>query len=430
MMVDFLRKENGNPFMSEHPHSPIWGNTTKVFVAAVAMVLLAITAWRFQELITTLIIAGIIAYILNPVIAFLDRYTFLSRGVAIALVYPSFAIVVVGILLAMGFTFYQQMLGLIDVTQQLILASPAWIQELLNDPIVIGTQEFDPRDLELDIVQLVDQAVTALQPVISQSAQIISFAASTAISWVGWAILVFVLSIYFAIDLPRYGSLIRDSVDQPGYRWDVEQLLWRTRRIWNGYLRGQTTLAIIMAVIFTIMLNLLGVRYALVLGILAGVLDFFPYIGPFIIITLSGLVAIFQDGNWMGLSPIWFGIVVLAAGFIVQQVEGNWLNPRIVGGATGLHPLLAIIGAIMGGALAGLLGVLLAAPVLATLKLLGTYAWRKMFDLDPFPETTEPQPATVPQSAPMKLSPRLWFNRKRWILSPRSSSVNDPKARG
>jgi predicted PurR-regulated permease PerM len=249
---------------------------------------------------------------------------------------------------------------------------------------------------------------------VSQSAQFLGVAATITISWLAWAILLFVLSIYFAIDLPRFGQLISDSVHQPDYRRDVQHLLLDTKRIWNGYLRGQTTLAILMAVIYTIMLNLLGVKYSLPLGILAGVLDFFPYVGPFVIIVLSALVAFFQESNWLGLSPLWFSLVVLTAGFILQQIEGNWLNPRIVGGATGLHPLLVIVGAIMGSALAGLLGVMLAAPILATLKLVGTYVWRKMFDLDPFPERehaghmppvplpTEPATKPAPEASPAK----------------------------
>ena len=72
---------------------------------------------------------------------------------------------------------------------------------------------------------------------------------------------------------------------------------------------------------------------------------------------------------------------------VVQQVENNLLVPRIVGGALDLHPLIVIIGGLMGAALAGVLGAILAAPILASLKLVGQYVWRKLFDLPPFPET-------------------------------------------
>jgi predicted PurR-regulated permease PerM len=70
---------------------------------------------------------------------------------------------------------------------------------------------------------------------------------------------------------------------------------------------------------------------------------------------------------------------------IIQQIENNLLVPRIVGGALDLHPLIIIVGVFIGGAMAGLIGAILAAPLLATAKLLGKYAWRKMFDLPPFP---------------------------------------------
>lgn len=400
--------------MSIKSHSPNWSNTTKVFVAAFTLVLILLAAWRFQQLINTLIGAGIIAYILNPIIVWLERHTPLKRGAAIAIVYPIFGLAVLSLLIAAGVTLYQQTWGLIEIIQELILTSPDWTRQLIREPIQIGRQTLDLSQLNIDLREFAQQLVAAIQPMVSQSAQFLGVAATITISWLAWAILLFVLSIYFAIDLPRFGQLISDSVHQPDYRRDVQHLLLDTKRIWNGYLRGQTTLAILMAVIYTIMLNLLGVNYSLPLGILAGVLDFFPYIGPFIIIVLSGLVAFFQEGNWLGLSPLWFSLVVVTAGFILQQIEGNWLNPRIVGGATGLHPLLVIVGAIMGSALAGLLGVMLAAPILATLKLVGTYVWRKMFDLDPFPESkhaghmpplpllAEPPPKSTAEASPAK----------------------------
>ncbi|MCB0155176.1 MAG: AI-2E family transporter [Anaerolineae bacterium] len=400
--------------MSIKSHSPNWSNTTKVFVAAFTLVLILLAAWRFQQLINTLIGAGIIAYILNPIIVWLERHTPLKRGAAIAIVYPIFGLAVLSLLIAAGVTLYQQTWGLIEIIQELILTSPDWTRQLIREPIQIGRQTIDLSQLNFDLREFAQQLVAAIQPMVSQSAQFLGVAATITISWLAWAILLFVLSIYFAIDLPRFGQLISDSVHQPDYRRDVEHLLQDTKRIWNGYLRGQTTLAVLMAVIYTIMLNLLGVNYSLPLGILAGVLDFFPYVGPFVIIVLSAVVAFFQEGNWLGLSPLWFSLVVLTAGFILQQIEGNWLNPRIVGGATGLHPLLVIVGAIMGSALAGLLGVMLAAPILATLKLLGTYVWRKMFDLDPFPEsehaghmppapsTAEPLAKSVSEASPAK----------------------------
>lgn len=387
--------------MSTEPHSPTWSLTTKVFVAAFTFVIIGLAIWRFQAIIGPLIIAGMIAYFLNPIIVWLDQHTPLSRGTAIGIVYPVFALIVLGVLIAAGVSLYTQSVGLIVTVNEIIWAAPEQLNTLLSQPLEIGSMTLDPSRLNLDPVQVSQQMLSAIQPVMSRSAQFIGLAASTTVTWIGWAIVIFVLSIYFAIDLPRFGGLISHAIYQPGYRRDVERMMHEFGFIWNGYLRGQSTLALIMAIVFTTILWILGVRFSLALGILAGVLDFIPYLGPTIIITLSTLVAVFQGDNWLGLNQLWYGFLVLSSGIIIQQIEGNWLNPRILGRALNLNPLLIIVGAIMGSSLAGILGMILAAPVLATIKLLGTYGWRKMFDLEPFPETepADSSPASEPVPA-------------------------------
>jgi len=82
----------------------------------------------------------------------------------------------------------------------------------------------------------------------------------------------------------------------------------------------------------------------------------------------------------------------------LQQLENNLLVPRIVGGALDLHPLIVMFSVLMGTSLAGILGAVLAAPVVASLKLLGAYAWRKMLDLPPFPEPVV-QPALIEEQS-------------------------------
>ena len=391
---------------SLEPHSPNWSTSTKFFIAAFTLVLIGLAVWQFQSLLATLVIAGIIAYILNAPIMWLDRYTPLSRGAAIGLVYPLFAVLVLGLLTAAGVTVYNQTEGLLGLVQQIVLSGPERFNSLLDQSRQFGPWQLDLNQLNLDLEQVLLQLQSTIQPLITQSAEYIGWAATTTVSWIGWALLIYILSIYFAIDLPRFSGLISDAVYQPGYRRDVERLLRETGRIWNGYLRGQTTLALIMVVIFTVTLSLLGVRNALALGILAGILDFIPYLGPAIMIGLSTLAALFQDGNWLGLNSIWFGVLVFTVILIIQQIEGNWLNPRIVGGALKLHPLLVMVGAIMGSTLAGILGVMLAAPCLAMLKLLGTYAWRKMFDLDPFPEPEVTSPKKQSAASPEQTQPQ------------------------
>ena len=77
-------------------------------------------------------------------------------------------------------------------------------------------------------------------------------------------------------------------------------------------------------------------------------------------------------------------LIVLGFMFVVQQLENNLLVPRIMGNALDLHPLIVIIGVFIGGSMAGILGAVLAAPIIASIKLFGTYGWRELFDLPPF----------------------------------------------
>lgn len=382
-------------YIDDDLDSPNWDKSTKMMVVAFTLIVLGLAVWQFQSLITILVIASIIAYILNVPIVWLEHYTPLHRGQSIGVIYLLFALIVVGILVAAGVTIYNQAESLVNNIQEIAQSGPQQFDDFMKRTIEVGPWSVSLSQFEIDFDQLVQQILSAAQGILGSGAQFAGTAATMTVSWLGNAVLIYVLSIYFAIELPHLTDTISDTIYQPGYRRDVKRLLYETGLVWHGYLRGQVTLAVIMVIIVTLTLTVLGVRNALALGLLAGILDFIPFLGPAIVVGLSTLVALFQDSNWLGLEPIWFALIVLVAGIILQQIEGNWLNPRIVGGALNLHPLLIMVGAIMGGTLAGILGVMLAAPVMATVKLFGTYAWRKMFDLKPFPDPPPPSEIDV-----------------------------------
>jgi hypothetical protein len=127
------------------------------------------------------------------------------------------------------------------------------------------------------------------------------------------------------------------------------------------------------------------------------------------------LVAFFQPDNYLGIDPVYYALLVLGVMMLIQQVENNLLVPRIVGGALDLHALIVIIGVFMGATIAGLIGAILAAPIVASTKLLGTYAWRKMFDLPPFPEPEMDKPA--PRES-------MIFRFNRWWKSKRNTEAD------
>jgi predicted PurR-regulated permease PerM len=116
--------------------------------------------------------------------------------------------------------------------------------------------------------------------------------------------------------------------------------------------------------------------------------------------------------NWQ------YASVVLIFMLIVQQVENNFLVPRIVGESLDLHPLIVIIGVFMGSSLAGVLGAILAAPLVATLKLVSIYAWRKMFDQPPFPN---------PEKGPVESTSARLLKRGQELLPKRKKGSKPAK---
>ena len=177
-------------------------------------------------------------------------------------------------------------------------------------------------------------------------------------------------------------------------------------------MRGQLILGIVVGSIVGIALTIIGMRFALGLALIAGLLEFVPIFGPIISGIIAGLVAFFQSGNWLGLAPLAYTILVLAIFTIIQQVENNILVPRIIGHSLNLNPLIVLVAALAGGILGGVLGVLLAAPIVATLRIWLGYIYRKIVSLE-----TEPEPILVP---PVKREmPKMVSRIRSWFQNPR-----------
>ena len=386
--------------------SPPWGRTTKIMVAIIALLLAVWVASRFETLIAQLVVAAIVAYILNPIIVFLDEQTGMSRGVGILIVYLLLLAAVLGAFVAVGVAAFEQVSTLITQVPDLIDNVTDRIAALTSrtEPIFIGPFEIAPTTVNWEAIT--NQLLGLIEPAINQSGQFVRSLATTTVRWLGYLLFVFVLSIYFANEIPQLGNYVVRIANQPGYRTDAERLMREFGRIWSAYLRGQVILGLVIFFVVWIGLSALGVQNALALGLLSGLLEFIPVIGPVIGAGAAIIVAFFQPQNYLGL-PAWqFALAVLVFMIIVQQLENNVLVPRIVGEALDLHPLVVMVGVFMGGSLAGILGAIMAAPVIATLKLLSVYAWRKMFDLPPFP---------APEVEPRPPSP-TWTERGRRLL--------------
>jgi predicted PurR-regulated permease PerM len=356
-------------------------------VAVTSLLLLALVAWRFSGLIGQLVGAAILAYLLNPLIRLIAERSPLRRGTATVIVYVVFLLLLAGAMTALGFAVVGQVVSFINDLPNLVNQIIDLLRDWLPAPdreIVLGPFSFTIDTLDWTTIR--DQMLGWVEPVLTRSGQYAGQLATTTIRVISTILFVWVISIYIALEIPRLRGYVAAVAQPGGYRFDAERLMTQFGRIWSAYLRGQIFLGLVIGVIVSITLAILGVQNALALGLLSGLLEFIPIVGPIIGAVAATIVALFQPAHFAGLSPFWHAAVVLGAMIVIQQLENNLLVPRIVGNALDLHPLLVMVAVFMGSSIAGILGAVLAAPVVASLKLVGVYAWRKMFDLPPFPD--------------------------------------------
>jgi predicted PurR-regulated permease PerM len=421
------------------PVSPRWGVFTKFLVSLIIVVLVGALLVRFQQMIAPVVLSVILAYLLRPVVVALAERTRLSWAAAAALVYIALLVIILAVLTVAGIALVDQVRGLYQVVVNIADDPAGLLEQILSQPVTVGPFVFDlsrpfmigpfgpfQAPLSGDWQPLLEQAFSAIQPTLSRLGVLISSLASGTAATLGWIIFILVASFYLLNDVRSIGVSAEGIVPE-GYEYDARRLVNELGPIWNAFLRGQMTLAIVMGTVVGLTMAVLGVRYPVVLGLLAGLLEFVPIIGPVIAGTVAVLVALFQPANWMGLNPVTFALVVLAVSTLLQQIENNFLVPRILGGSLNLHPVIILVGAVIAASLAGVIGLLLSAPVMATLRLFGLYVYRKMFDLDPWPE---PPAITRP---PPEVKWARWL-RKRfsglWARRPARSAPSAPASAG
>ncbi|HEX9117270.1 MAG TPA: AI-2E family transporter, partial [Anaerolineae bacterium] len=197
-------------------------------------------------------------------------------------------------------------------------------------------------------------------------------------------IYILAVSFYVAKDAPSMGRFIVSRIPE---RWRPElDRLWRELvQIWDAYVRGQIILGVIMAIITGLVTTILGVHNSAALGLMAFFVEFVPGVGHVIAGIIAVLIAFAMGSTWLPLPHLWFALVIAIAYILMSQFENMYLLPRIIGHQISLHPVVVIIGALAGAAIGGVLGILLAAPTIASLRVLYGYGFHKLFDEDPFP---------------------------------------------
>ncbi|MCI0549376.1 MAG: AI-2E family transporter [Anaerolineae bacterium] len=405
--------------------SPRWSPTTKLLVGLVIVGIIAFLLYRFATLVTPLLMIFILAYLFHPLASAISRGLNVSWRAAVNLLYLSILIILITLVTLGGVGLVQQVQSLISVVQDILANLPTYVEDLSGRVFQIGPFRLDMRTIDLNALS--QQLLSFVQPLLGRTGNIVGALASGAAEALGWTFFVLLVS-YFLMAESRglQGNLI--TVDVPGYSGDLRTLGSKLSRIWNAFLRGQIFIFVLATVIYIILLSLLGVRYALGLALMAGLAKFLPYIGPAITWVVMGLVTFFQPDKPFDLQPLVYTAIVVIITLIIDQIIDSFVVPRIMARTLKVHPAAVLVTALVAANLLGLLGVVIAAPFLASLTLLGKYTMRKMLDLEPWPERETELPSPM-DSEWIKQIRKLWAatlrKRKQEIIESRRGDQNE-----
>ncbi len=372
--------------------SPKWSSSLKIIVGLTIVVLLLIMLYRFRSIVGPLILAFILIYLLHPVAAFLSNHTRLSWRASVNIIYFILLIILISSSTLIILAAVQQIQSVITTIESFVNNLPSLIDQISNQTIKIGP--FGPFDLSqiTNFGQIGTQVINTLQSLIGKAGSLVGTLATATASTIAWGFFVLIITYFVLADAGKVPSAL-DYINIPGYSYDIQKMSTALGRIWNSFLRGQLTIVTLVIITYTVLLSVLNVNYAFALAILAGLARFIPYIGAWVTYIVMGLVIYFQKVNYFNLDQMFYMLLAIGLSLLVDQIYDNLVSPRIMGKSLGVHPAAVLVVAIIAANLIGIIGLVLAAPVLASVTLVGRYAIRKMLDRDPwidFQEVYEP----------------------------------------
>ncbi len=397
-----------------------WSPETKRYVLSLMLIVTVGLLYLARGVLPLIMWAALIAFLLNPLVNLLTRI-YIPRLLATLIVYLLFLTSLVVVPALTVPLIIQQIMALPLDPQVWAQAFYNWFLGVLQDYIQGSVLGF-PYDLRpylglwlewfqsgqwIYSIPNLGQIVAALQGTLSTATSILLGAtgfAGALVFQVLAGIFAFFLTMLYTFYLLLVAPRLRIGLYElfpEEYHEEIAYLIDQISRTWRRYLRGQVFLCFVIFAMTWVGLTIIGMPGAFTLAVIAGVLEIVPNLGP-VLATVPAVIAALIQGSTRFSVPNWeFALITLGLYTLIQQLENNLLVPRIVGSAVNVHPFLVLIGIVVGAQTFGVLGALLAAPILATLRILAHYAHAHLLDKPPYPELMPaPPPEPVQPSVP------------------------------
>lgn len=327
-------------------------------------------AWELRVIWPPLILAGAIVFVLHPVVTALHRRG-IPRVAGTALTYVAIALLLVVVGLAVFPLASDQADELSDewpdIRDDVEATIDEWAEKsedwVIPIPSVAEIEDELDRNGEDSIAERFDQ-VRDVGSRIFHVALIVFLAP--------------VLAFYLLVDLPRL-RVVAESLLPPGNADELRHLGRRLNRAIGGFFRGQLLVALVVGVLVSLCLAIVGLPFWLIVGMIAGLFNIIPLIGPWVG-AVPGIVIALTTRDVA--TAVWVGAIMAG----VQQLDNHFISPVVMQRAVKLHPAAVLLALLAGGTLGGFFGLLLAVPTAAVLKIIAGHLWRTYVLGEPYAE--------------------------------------------
>ena len=324
-----------------------------IITIAIGIVILFYVLSKLKWLFIYFSFALMLAYFFDPLYKFLLN----KKAPKVLAIIIIFGIIIALLILTIFFlipnvinqlnTLYKEIPNFIENYQNLILSIKPQLSKFIN-----------PADVEI----LLKENLSELQKSVLGFSQSIIIYLSNIVSSITFGIVIVPLILFYLMrDMFKFKENLYIFVSKENKK-EFKEVLEEVDHIVSGFIRGRIIVCFIVGTLIGIGLYFLNLKFALIIGIVSGVFNFVPYLGPIVGVVLA---LIFALG-----SPWWTLLMIVVLFVLVNQLEAIYLNPNILGKGLGLHPLTVILSMLICGQLLGILGVLVAVPLAAILKVL------------------------------------------------------------
>lgn len=336
---------------------------------------------------TALLLSAFIAFLITPAVNFLQRRLRLPRFVGaflvLLLVLAVLALIVIVLAPIVVSQFSEIRFSFVENLEPVL----EWMRAFLdNFRVVFGydisTYINDLQDrLRIENVEELAPGSADLAGTAMGLLRISTGAFASVLTAVGGFLftvgLVVVFTVYLVNDQPVLTRAVGDLIPEKE-KPDLEDLKSRLRVVWHGFVRGNILLMVVFGFMVGVTMFTLGMPAALLLGIIAGLMDLVPTVGALFAGAIMVAMALFQGSMWVPLNNFVFALLVVGVYSVLQWIEGNVLQPKIMGGSVNLPGFISILGVVVGLLVGGVLGAYLAIPFIASAREIFLYVHKKL----------------------------------------------------